>query len=412
MDGRQARSRTDRLDTADTVRHRALSWRINIQGLLFNTGFLLIALLVPLRALRLGLSAAEIGLLAAMPGVLQIPLRLASGPLVDLWGERRVLTVTFVLATGAGLLALLVPGAVLSLVLAQLAIGASRGLYWTSAQSYVSRLAGDRAGNLGRFTSFTKGGSLLGISGAGTLTVAIGFPQAFLFPALFGVACLLLTLTLPDLSDRARRQDRDVFSAFRELPRAAVRPFVVVNGIISVLCATPQALAQSFYTIYLLHLGVPAAVASMLTALQSVGMIAAGLLAGRLIRRHPRVRVLWASVILVCLSLAATWIPWVPWVSLVILTGGIAAGWLNVLFVTDVAMKSQEGNRGTNLGVTQAYFVLGMVFTPLLFGIASTHLSERVAFLMVAAAMALLGALAYRLMPWLRRRETAIDTAT
>lgn len=389
-----------------------MSWRINIQGLLFNTGFLLVALLVPLRALHLGLSPAEIGLLAAMPGVLQIPLRLASGPLVDLWGERRVLTITFFLATGAGLLAALVPGAVLSLVLAQLAIGASRGLYWTSAQSYVSRLQGDRAGNLGRFTSFTKGGALLGIAAAGTLTVVVGFPQAFLFPVLFGVICLILTLTLTDLSDRSRRQHRDVFSAFRELPRAAVRPFVVVNGIISVLCATPQALAQSFYTIYLLHLGVPAALASLLTALQSVGMIAAGLWAGRLIRHHPRARVLWASVILVCLSLAATWIAWTPWVSLVILTGGMAAGWLNVLFVTDVATKSQEGNRGTNLGVTQAYFVLGMVFTPLLCGIVSAHLSERVAFLMVAAAMAALGTLAYRLTPWLRRQEARLDTVT
>lgn len=344
----------------------------------FNAAFLLLAVLVPLDALRLGLNPVLIGFLAALPGALQLPLRILSGPLSDAWGERTVLLLTFFLSTLAGLLALVIPNPIWGLVLAQLAVGAARGLFWTAAQSYVSRLPGQRVLNLGRFTSFAKGGALVGIATAGTLATLLGIGLSFGISAMLSLISLFLASSLITL--RRTIAPGTLAQALKELPRAAVHPFIILNGLVSILCALPQALTQSFYPVYLVHQGLPVSLASMITALQSLGMIVAGFFAAAAIRRMGSHGVVTLSAALLAASLLATASGLLILVALAIFLAGIAAGWLNVAFISAVAEHSTDANRGTNLGVTQVYFVLSMIMTPILAGALASEIGLAAAF--------------------------------
>jgi MFS family permease len=361
----------------------------------FNVAYLLLALLVPLDAVRLGLPPPVIGMLAAVPGVLQLPARIVSGPLADGWGERTVLLLTFGLAVLAGFLALFVPAPVAGLVLAQLAIGAARGLFWTAAQAYTSRLAGSRSANLGRFTSFTKGGALVGIAAAGPLATALGIGPAFGLTALLGFLSAVLAWTLVPLPRPGPA--RPLVRTLRSLPKIACDPVIVFYGMVSMLCALPQSLAQSFFAVWLLDRGAPASWASVLTALQSFGMIVAGFAAGRVMGRLGAARVVWLSGILLALSLLLVAVPAVPPAAGGIFAAGLAAGWLNVAFLTQVADTSSDADRGTRLGVTQIYFVVSMMLTPLLSGILADLVGMSGTFLTEAGLVFVVLALLRRL---------------
>lgn len=367
----------------------------------FNVAYLLLALLVPLDAVRLGLSPQIIGLLAAIPGVLQLPARIVSGPLSDAWGERTVLLLTFALAVLAGLCALWGPAPLAGLVLAQLAIGAARGLFWTAAQAYTSRLSGSRTANLGRFTSFTKGGALVGIAAAGPLATALGIGPAFALTAALGCFSAVLAWALAPLPRPGNA--RPLARALRDLPEVARDPVIVFYGLVSMLCALPQSLAQSFFPVWLLERGTPAAWASVLTALQSLGMIVAGFVAAGVMGRVGAARVVWLAGALLALSLFVVAIPAVPAAAFAIFAAGLASGWLNVAFLTQVANASTDADRGTRLGVTQIYFVVSMMLTPVLSGVLAGVAGMSGAFVaeavLVLALLAVLRRLRDRLRP-------------
>ncbi|MCL8209126.1 MAG: MFS transporter [Actinomycetia bacterium] len=396
--------RSDRVSSSSGLLRRVLfgSWA-------FNVAYLLLAVLVPLDAVRLGLASQTIGLLAAIPGVLQLPARILSGPLTDTWGERTVLLVTFGLAVLAGLSAMWWPAPVAGLILAQLAIGAARGLFWTAAQAYTSRLSGSRTANLGRFTSFAKGGALVGIAAAGPVATGLGMAPAFALTATLGLVSAALAWSLAPLA-RAR-SGRPLGEALRLLPGVARDPVIVFFGMVSMLCALPQALAQSFFPVWLLHLGASASEASLLTALQSLGMIAAGFVATGVMARLGPLRLVWLSGGLLALALFGVGLPSWELSAGGILAAGLAAGWLNVAFLTAVADTSTDADRGTRLGVTQIYFVVSMMATPVLSGVLAGPAGLSRAFavegLLVLALLAGLFALRGRLVPL--RAPEAVD---
>jgi MFS family permease len=65
--------------------------KVYVSGFLFNVSYLLFAVLIPFYAISLHLAIWMVGILTALPGVLQLPTRIISGPLVDWLGERWVL---------------------------------------------------------------------------------------------------------------------------------------------------------------------------------------------------------------------------------------------------------------------------------------------------------------------------------
>lgn len=370
--------------------------KVYLAGFLFNVSYLLFAVLIPLDALSLHLAIWTVGVLTALPGVLQLPTRIISGPLVDWLGERWVLWLTFALEVLAGLCVLAGHGApIATLIAGQLLIGAARGFFWTAAQSEVSRQPGNRPQHLGLFTSYTKGGALIGIAGAGAAATFLGLSGGFMVSAALAALALAIGCTLTPAS-RSRRQ-KSFCHAVQKLVPASRQPFVVVNGLIALLCAVPQALAQSFYPVVLIRLGLSQAGASLETSLMGLGMIVAGIVGAQALRMLGMRRLIALGTVLVALSLAGTAYHHIALDGVTIFLGGLAAGWLNVGFLTAVSSRSRDGDRGTNLAVTQVYFVVAIMATPLIsgwllsrFGIAITFLVEAgLALLAVALVMIL-----------------------
>ncbi|NMP23287.1 MFS transporter [Sulfobacillus harzensis] len=341
--------------------------KVYASGLLFNVSFLTFAVLIPLDALQQHLPVWIVGILAAIPGVFQMPSRTLSGPLVDLKGERWMLWVTYLLAFLACVA--VVAGnifPVVALITGQLLIGAARGFFWTAAQSEVSRDAENRAHNLGLFTSYTKGGALIGIAAAGSLAEWLGVQGGFAFAGVLAFISLGIGLTLP--KRELPHRPRNLWGAVARLWPASRQPFVVVNGLVALLCAIPQALAQSFYPVILIRAGLSDSVASLVTALMSLGMIISGALGAKTLKVLGMKRMVAVSTIMVAVGLAATSLHQIVVDGASIFVAGFAAGWLNVAFLTAVTSRSRDGDRGTNLGVTQVYFVLAMMLTPVLSG--------------------------------------------
>lgn len=356
--------------------------KVYFSGFFFNVSYLLFAVLIPLDALSLHLAIWMVGVLTALPGVLQLPTRIISGPLVDWLGARWVLWLTFWLGFLAGLCVLLGHSApITTLIAGQFLMGAARGFFWTAAQSEVSRQPGNRPQHLGIFTSYTKGGALIGIAGSGLTATFFGIIGGFMVSDALAVLSLAIGFTLR-ASARSGHQ-KSFWQAVQRLLPASRQPFVVVNGIIALLCAIPQALAQSFYPVVLIRLGLSPAGASLETALMSLGMIVAGIIGAAALRILGMRRLIALSTTLVALSLAGTAFQHTLWDGFAIFLGGLAAGWLNVGFLTAVSSRSHDGDRGTNLAVTQVYFVVAIMVTPLLsgwllsrFGISMTFLVE------------------------------------
>lgn len=344
----------------------AVVYRSLVAGFLFNVAYLLYAVLVPLDAARQGLSPWVIGVLAAAPGVVQLPLRVLSGPIVNAWGEPRMLRTTFASIAAAGVVAVGVSAPVIGLGLGQLGVGLARGLYWTAAQALVGRRPGDRARMMGLFTTFTKGGALVGIFSAGLVADILGAHQAFWIPSLLGALALVLTWPIP--TQVPANQAVNFRRAVGGLWPAARRLLVLLYGMTAFLCAMPQAMAQSFYPVYLLQLHAGEGLASALTALMSLGMVGAGYAGGRLLPRLGPRGMVAASATTMAVGFVLTAVASLPVASAGIFLAGWAAGWLNVVFLTRIAELSTPRDRGINLAMTQVYFAMAMTVTPLLAG--------------------------------------------
>lgn len=353
----------------------------------FNLSYLMLAFLIPLEALHLGASVVWIGLLAALPSILQVPLRSISGALCDTWGERLWLQLAFVCGMLAGLVLVLFPMTLSSLVLAQLAVGTARGLFWVPMQTYAARSPGDAAGSLGRLASANNVGALCGILFAGPLTLAWGYEGAFAVTAVLAAVALAVACGLPASPPTARR--RGFGDSLRALPLALRHPIIRLAGWVSALSAVPQALVQSFYPVYLTHLGQGPVVASAITSLRSGGMILAGLMAAWTFRRLGWRRSCAGAVALMAGGLLITAAGGqLALVALGVLAAGVASGLASVLGQVIAAECGGETERNANLALVNVFFSVGMLAVPLGFGVLAAHIGLAPTFLVLGGLVA------------------------
>ena len=155
-------------------RARAAEAALYAQTTAYSLSLGAVVVLVPLYILSLGYNPGWLGVIIAGQGLFQISLRLFGGVLSDRLGERWVIQASLA-ALVAGSLGLALSTSILWLVLAQVLFGSSRAVYWTSAQSYGSRIDEDRPATLmGRFFGFGAAGGLLGNAGGGIVAVTWG----------------------------------------------------------------------------------------------------------------------------------------------------------------------------------------------------------------------------------------------
>jgi MFS family permease len=351
----------------------------------FGAGYMLLAVLVPLYAHARGASAVTVGLLASVPVVMQVPTRLFSGALTDLWGEHRLLYACSAAALAAGLAVPLGGGSLGGLVVAQLLIGGARGAFWIGTQSYVARLPTDVARSLGWQSSFTNVGSLAGVALGGALAARFGFLTAFGVVAVLGGATFLGAAALPAVPRGA--VPRSARQAVAALGVALLDRRIWFCGGVAFLTAIPQALSQSFYPVFAVQLGASLAGSAEITALRNLGMIATGFLAAALLRRFGGRGTVAVSLALLGLTLAACGL----WHSLgafaaSVALAGAAAGVTNVFFLSTAALMGGEQTRAANLAAVNFTFAVAMGIMPTGFGLLAAHTGTAAAFLPFAAA--------------------------
>ena len=158
------------------------------------------AILFPLYAIEQGFSLASQGFIVAAPGVVMIMLRLLGGALSDRFGEKLIIWFSFTTVTIASAVPIFT-ATFLSLTVAQLFNGASRSVYWSAAQSYISRSAEGEAGKvMGRQLSFESGGGIIGSVVVGFVAEGIGYPEAFTLTATLSFIGFLITSSLPTVA--------------------------------------------------------------------------------------------------------------------------------------------------------------------------------------------------------------------
>ena len=339
-------------------------------GWVFNVGYLMLSFAIPLYAASRHFSIFTIALLTALPGVFLILQRVLSGPFTAVFGEVRILRVSLGLAVLAGLAPFVGYTSLVGLVAAQVFSGAMRGLFWTSAQSYITRLPGDIATRLGHFTGGANLGGLIGIVVTGPLVALVGYRA--IFGLITGVQAAALLLTVGLVSLAADRRHEQVLPALRRLPSLFSYSTVWVAGGIALLAAFPQALVQSFYPLWVLHLTHSTTAASLVTALRNVGTILGSFMAGRILRwTGQRMGVLIgvggmaAGIFLT----GATTMPWL--VSAALIATGFLSAPVAVLYLTLVVGAVANVDRASAIAVVSVFWSVAMLLVPLIFGVVS-----------------------------------------
>ncbi|WP_460040976.1 MFS transporter [Thermococcus atlanticus] len=153
---------------------------------------------LPLYAQSLGLSRGEIGLIASASTVTGIVVNFASGLLSDIYGRKKLLSISGFVFLSAPLLYFLA-GDALTLALVRAYYGIATAIFVPVSLALISDIYPDKKGTfMGILSSATLVGRALAPLLAGTLIYFAGFWTVFLLCSLFGLIVFGLTFTFPD----------------------------------------------------------------------------------------------------------------------------------------------------------------------------------------------------------------------
>jgi MFS family permease len=357
----------------------------------FNYSFLSLTVLVPLAAERQGYSLAAIGALTALPGVMQLGLRLTGGVLADVWGSVQVMRACFAATTVAALPLLGPRPGVAAFVLAMLLNGVARGAFWPAAQTYASQAGHDAARDLSRLFSVTSVGSIAALVASGALAARCGYPVAFGAAGAAGACCLLLSLRLTAAGGNGAR--RGLRAVLAPLPRLAARPAMVMAGVVAFAASTPNVLGSTFYPVVAVHLGFGTALATALTAVRNGGNIAGASVFPALLRRLGHRRTVAVSLFGIAAALAATPLlrhplPFTAGLALAGVCGQLA----NLGYLWLATQESSPGERGSAIAVTGFWWAVAVLAVPALFGPLAQAAGLAAAFVAAGLLTAGLGA--------------------
>ncbi|TDA70718.1 MAG: MFS transporter [Clostridia bacterium] len=375
---------------------------IYLTGGVYNIALFVAVILIPLYALSLGLDPMSIAVLVSVPAAMQLVTRFIGGAMTDRWGEKNVLLVSY---GGIALTGLAFAGArgFWAMMAAQFLLSFSRGLFWSPAQTYLSKLPGSkvRLGQImGYFNGTTSAGAVAGLMVGGMLPERVGYSLSFLGVAALGVTCLVFLFFLPSLPKKGAGAVRGTgFGGLLEV--AKIKPLYLA-GICAFVAALPMSLVGSFYPIYLDDVGFSEDVIGILTALRSVGMVIAGVFLGKYVDLLSPVLSYSLGLVAAGAGLALTRFT-ADGLALALLISltGTGAGVANTLYQTLTARYSPEDKRGAAMALTGNFWGASLLVTPLVFGLITELISLASSFLIVGMAVIITGALGPVMFKWL-----------
>ena len=309
---------------------------------------------IPLLAIDAGYDAAAIGFIVATSAASQLATRLALPFLLGKFADRTLIAFAAVLMLGAlGLL--LLSTELPAFLLAQLAQGASRAIFWTSSQTHAIRSGGPPVRRLVDLNLAGNAGTLVGPALAGFLAT-IGLPVAVAGAA---IAVGVAAVGAPLMAAFPPFDRRGGVGAFGLLRRDGVDVACWANFV----AGTWWSMISSYIPVVLVGAGFGPAIIGWLVTL-SEGAGAATLLVLR--RTSPsrirRIVTAGAFVEMAVLAGIALAPPALAAYALLLIVGGTAAGAVTSLapaLVTMVAAEQEHGDALSLSGTFRSIALLG-----------------------------------------------------
>ena len=337
-------------------------------GFMYGLSLNSMMLLIPLYAIEQGFRLSDQGIIIAAPAIFMIILRLPGGAICDRFGERVVITFAFVTLLAAALIAI-VAQTILPLILSQLFSGASRSVYWSAAQSYISRSAEGQAGKvMGRQLAFESGAGIIGALIAGGVAQLFGFTVAFGIAVGLCAAGLTVTSSLPSLP--RRDQVRSIMASFAPAKSMLFSRSLAFAHLVAFMAAAYAGLMGGLFIAFFYEHGYSKDMIGVVRSLNSIGVVAVAYFFGVLLGHiGPRITGVLGMVLtgVVAMAVAATGEIAVLPVLLMTLSG-VTFGTLRTLYPALAAEKSAPSQRAMALAVVSLYWAVAMLLSPLVFG--------------------------------------------
>ena len=335
---------------------------------MYGLGFSAMTLLIPLYAIDRGFRLSDQGIIIAAPAIFMVLLRLPGGAISDRFGERVVITFSFVTML-LGVVIALVADSLIPLIGSQLLSGASRSVYWSAAQSYISRSAEGQAGTvMGRQLAYESSAGILGGLAAGFVAEIFGFQAAFTISLLLCVVGLITTNNLPSLP--RKDQVRSIKASFEPVKPMLFSRSLAYAHLVSFMSAAHSALVSGLFIAYFRNIGFSEGLTGLVRSLNGVGVVAIAVCFGMLLARVGARNVgMWGMILTGAVTIVIAMTGSVPILSIILMTAsGMTFGTLRTLYPTLASEKSPPSQRAMALSVVSLYWAVAMLITPLIFG--------------------------------------------
>jgi len=347
----------------------------------FSMGMLdLFALLIPLYAISLKMSAAEVGMLVGARGILSMVFAIHAGAMMDRFGTRRV---TLALIAAATLLAPLyaLVSAFWALLVLQLLSGCAVSLNYTGTQTLIAQIGHGEAEYIGRY-SFT---SRLGTTSAPILIGMVwdfgGAWPSFLFIALWGVVLFATVAMTPD-PEIVHADDapppgpfrvRDMLPRWTDYTRSfamlAIPAIAISVAVIFVRNAT-SGIQNSVYVVYVDGLGLTGTAIGVLFAAIEVMSGIGSLFGGRAMRWWEPQRMMVISTALAIALICGT--PLLGGIFLLLIAAqavrGVIQGVMQPVMFSVQAKSVGRHQQGAVVGLRQTINRVAAISVPPLMG--------------------------------------------
>jgi hypothetical protein len=311
---------------------------------------------VPLVALAAGYDPAGVGFLVAIGSAAQLSTRLTLPTLLGRFPDRWLICAAAILMA-SGFILLLTSRALPVFVLAQVAVGASRAIFWTSSQTHAIRSGGSPVRRLVDLNLAGNAGTLSGPLLAGLLAT-IGLHVALLG----GIAALTLsTVGAPFLQRFPPYDRRRSGGALQLLRRDGVDMAVWAN----VVGGVWWSMMGSYVPVILVGAGFgPSLVGLMVTLSEGAGAVT--LLVLRRLPTHRVRPIVRAGALTEMAALAAVALapPLLPQYGRLLITGGAGAGCVTTLAPALVALAGNEHEQADGLALSGTFRSVAQLAAP------------------------------------------------
>lgn len=311
---------------------------------------------VPLLGIDAGYDAPTIGLFAALAAGSQLTFRLTLPWLLGRYADRRLITLAGGLML-AGVATLLVSRAFPAFLVAQVAIGASRAVFWTASQTHAIRSGGPPVRGLVDLNLAGNAGTLSGPVVAGILA-AFSLPLALAGAAVAAVLPLLAAPFLRRFPPYDRRRSAGALHLLR-------REGVDVASWANVVGGVWWSMVGSFIPVILVAAGIgPTLIGLLVTLSEGTGAVMLVVLRRTPVARVPlfvRAGAFGEMFALAAIALAP---PVAPVYAVLLMLGGGAAGCVTGLAPALVALAAGEQEQGDALALSGTFRSLALLTAP------------------------------------------------